>query len=92
MEDFSALSRKEKVALFRKRNQELQTRRSAWEAKQILNVARKIGKDDALKMRIKYAMVQDLDAEQCRLWKMVLADCKTVTTKGETVMAVMEGR
>lgn len=90
MEDFSALPRKEKLAMFRKRAQQMQACRQARETNHVIGVARKMGKEDQLKMRVQFASISEIDAEQCRLWKRVLQDSQLVSKKGETIMAVMD--
>lgn len=76
--------------LFRKRAQEMQIRRNGRDTKQVLAVARKIGKEEQLKMRVEFAMVQGLDQEQCALWERVLEGNRIVGKKGETIMAIMK--
>ena len=67
----------------------MQARRNGRKSNEVIGVARKLGKEFQLKMRIEFAMVQDLDDEQCRLWERVLEDIKVVGKKGETIMAIM---
>lgn len=88
-EDFSALPRTDKIKAFRKKAQEMQTRRNGRQTSQVLSVARKMGKEEQVKMRVQFAMVQNIDDEQCRLWERVLEDNKIVGKKGETIMAIM---
>lgn len=90
MEDFSALPRKEKLRLFRLKAQQMQACRQARETNHVIGVARKMGKEDQLKMRVQFASISEIDKEQCRLWKQVLEDSRLVSKKGETIMTVME--
>lgn len=76
--------------MFRKRAQEMQTRRAGRDTNHVLAVARKMGKEEQLKMRVTFAAVQNLDQEQCMLWERVLEDCPIIGKKGETVMAIMK--
>lgn len=90
MEAFSDLPRKEKLRVFRLKAQQMQACRQARETNHVIGVARKMGKEDQLKMRVQFASISEIDAEQCRLWKRVLGDAQLVSKKGETIMAVME--
>lgn len=72
---------------FRLRAQRMQARKNGQTTQHVINVARKMGKEDQLKQRVHFAMVKDLDEEQCRLWKMVLED-QPIVGKGDTMMAI----
>lgn len=90
MEGFSDLPRKEKLRVFRIKAQQMQACRQARETNHVIGVARKMGKEDQLKMRVQFACINEIDKEQCDLWKRVLEDSRLVSKKGETIMTVME--
>lgn len=76
--------------MFRAKAQQMQACRQARETNHVIGVARKMGKEDQLKLRVEFAVINQIDGEQCRLWKRVLEDSQLVSKKGETIMAVME--
>lgn len=83
----SSYDAKDRRYHFRRRAQQMQARKNGQATQHVINVARKMGKDDQLKQRVHFAMVRDLDQEQCKLWQRVLEE-QPIVHKGETMMAI----